>query len=111
MNYANLFDLSGKRALVIGAGSGIRAAAAQGLGAFGAEVVCADLDEEKAQGTVATVRNSGGAAQAFPVNLAEQKSVQDLFAQCDTLDVLVCTPSVMFGRGCSSTLSPTSIRW
>ena len=94
MNYADLFDLSGKRALVIGAGSGIGAAAAQGLGAFGAEIICADLDEEKAQGTVATIRDSGGTAKAFSVNLTEQGSVQDLFARFDTLDVLVCTPSV-----------------
>ncbi len=94
MNYADLFDLSGKRALVIGAGSGIGEAAAQGLGAFGAEVICADLDEEKAQGTATTIREAGGTAKAFSVNLTEQGSVQDLFARFGTLDVLVCTPSV-----------------
>ena len=92
MSYADLFDLSGKRALVIG--SGIGEAAAQGLGAFGAEVVCADLDEAKAADTAAAIREAGGAAQAFPVNLTERRSVQDLFAQFGTLDVLVCTPSV-----------------
>ena len=94
MNYADLFDLRGKRALVIGAGSGIGAAAAQGLGAFGAEVACADLDEEKAQGTAEAIREADGVAEAFSVNLTEQRSVRDLFAQFDTLDVLVCTPSV-----------------
>ena len=92
--YADLFSLAGKRALVIGAGSGIGEAAAQGLGAFGAEVVCADLDEEKAAGTAEKIRGSGGAAEAFSVDLTEHRSVQDLFSQLESLDVLVCTPSV-----------------
>ena len=94
MNYANLFDLGGKQALVIGAGSGIGEAVAQGLGAFGAEVICADLDEEKAAGTAEGVREAGGGARASGVNLTEHKSVQNLFAGLDTLDILVCTPSV-----------------
>ena len=59
-SYADLFSLGGKQALVIGAGSGIGEAVAQGLGAFGAEVVCADLDEEKAAGTAAGIREAGG---------------------------------------------------
>ena len=92
--YADLFSLAGKRALVIGAGSGIGEAAAQGLGAFGAEVVCADLDEEKAAGTAENIRASGGVAEAFSVNLTKHKSVQDLFSRLESLDILVCTPSV-----------------
>ncbi len=94
MNYADLFDLSGKRALVIGAGSGIGAAAAQGLGAFGAEIICADLDEEKARSTAEKIHDAGGEAKAFSVNLTEQSSVRDLFTEFNTLDVLICTPSV-----------------
>ena len=94
VNYADLFNLRGKRALVIGAGSGIGEAAAQGLSAFGAEVACADLDEDKAAGTVEAIREAGGAAEAFSVNLTEHKSVRDLFAELDAVDVLVCTPSV-----------------
>ena len=38
-----MFSLFGRRALVVGAGSGIGAEAARGLAAFGAEVVCADV--------------------------------------------------------------------
>ncbi|RIK30822.1 MAG: 3-oxoacyl-ACP reductase, partial [Chloroflexi bacterium] len=43
-SWHTLFDLSGHHALVVGAGSGIGQAAAQGLAAFGAQVTCADLD-------------------------------------------------------------------
>ena len=39
----DLFDLTGKAAVVVGAGSGIGRAAALALAAFGARVLCADL--------------------------------------------------------------------
>jgi NAD(P)-dependent dehydrogenase (short-subunit alcohol dehydrogenase family) len=44
--FARLFDLSGRRTLAIGAGSGIGAASATGLAAFRAEVWCADINGE-----------------------------------------------------------------
>src|ERR671921_475703 len=45
-DYRSMFDLSGKTALVVGAGSGIGEAKAQGVAAFGARVLCADGDRE-----------------------------------------------------------------
>ena len=46
----DMFRLDGRRALVVGAGSGIGAAVAAGLAAFGATVVCADADVDAADG-------------------------------------------------------------
>ena len=43
-DYSKMFDLSGRRALVIGGASGIGQASALGLAAHGAEVVVADVD-------------------------------------------------------------------
>ena len=70
-DYRSMFDLSGTTALVVGAGSGIGAARAEGLAAFGARVFCADLDAESA---ASTVREVAGRVEA--------------------LDVLVSTPSI-----------------
>jgi len=91
MTYEKLFDLSGKRALVIGAGSGIGAAAAEGLAAFGASVLCADLDVEAAMRTQTTV---GERAEVARIDITNQNSVDEVVGVMERIDVLVCTPSV-----------------
>ena len=57
-----MFDLTGRTALVVGAGSGMREAGAQGLAAFGAQVFCADLNQEAAQSTAEQIRSHKGRA-------------------------------------------------
>ena len=44
LDYRSMFDLTGKKALVVGAGSGMGEAGAHGLAAFGARVFCADVN-------------------------------------------------------------------
>ena len=48
---SGLFRLDGRRAVVVGAGSGIGQAIALGLAAHGADVTCADRDLAGAQAT------------------------------------------------------------
>lgn len=91
MDYKNLFDLTGKHALVIGAASGIGKEAALGLAAFGATVACADVRLEPLQ---PLVKEIGSNASAHSVDLVNQQSVNDLISGLAKLDVLVCTPSV-----------------
>lgn len=55
-DYAGLFSLHGRRACVIGAGSGIGREIAQGLAAWGADVVCADRDLDAARETSSLCR-------------------------------------------------------
>ncbi len=94
MNYKNLFDLSGKTALVVGAASGIGRASALGLADFGAHVIAADLNLEGVQATSAEILTRGGTAEAKGVNLGDGDSINALFAEIPHLDVLVCTPAV-----------------
>jgi NAD(P)-dependent dehydrogenase (short-subunit alcohol dehydrogenase family) len=96
MDYKNLFDLTGKHALVIGAASGIGKEAALGLAAFGATVACADVRLEPLQSLLKDLNNKNGGrgATAHSVDLTQQQSVTDLVSSLPKLDILVCTPSV-----------------
>jgi len=89
--YQDLFRLDGKRALVVGAGSGIGAAAAAGLAAFGAEVVCADASEAAAAATAAAI---GGRAIVQRLDLLDATSIAAAAGALGAPDVLVTTPSV-----------------
>ena len=75
-DYRSMFDLSGKSALVIGAGSGIGAASAKGLAAFGARVFCADLDAASAGETVREIEAQGGKGEALELDMRNTGSVR-----------------------------------
>ena len=89
-DYANLFRLDGRRALVVGAGSGIGAASAAGLAAFGALVICADIRTEAAEATAAGLPG----ATALRVDIGDPASIQAAATQVGAPDILVTTPSV-----------------
>ena len=93
-DYRSMFDLSGKTVLVVGAGSGIGEACAQGLAAFGARVFCADLDAGAAQATTQEIRSQGGEAEALELDMRDTESVRAAAGQIGTPDVLVITPSI-----------------
>ncbi|MEV1176046.1 SDR family NAD(P)-dependent oxidoreductase [Nonomuraea sp. NPDC049784] len=85
MGYDALFRLDGRRAVVIGAGSGIGREAALALAAHGASVVCADRDLDSAEKTAAAC---GGAARLLDVlDAAEVRRA----AEEEPADVLVFT--------------------
>ena len=93
-DYRSMFDLTSKSALVVGAGSGIGEASAQGLAAFGASVVCADMDAQAAQNTAREISSGGGAAEALELDMTDPGSVDAAVGRVGTPDVLVSTPSV-----------------
>lgn len=89
--YRDLFDLSGLNALVIGAGSGIGKAGAEALAAFGADVLCADLDAKAAEATAAGIVAAGGSATASAVDIGDPASIEAVVAEPD---VVVTTPAI-----------------
>ena len=93
-NYRDLFDLTGRQALVIGAGSGIGRATAQGLADFGAHVTCADMNLEAAESVASELTGRGSTATAAQANIGSEDDVKRLIDGFDKLDVLVCTPSI-----------------
>ena len=93
-DYRALFDLTGKTAVVIGAGSGIGRSGAEAMAAFGADVVCADLVAEAADDVAAGIVDAGGSARAATVDLGDADSVERLYDGTESLDILVTTPAI-----------------
>ena len=88
----DIFDLSGRTAVVTGAASGIGEATAEVLAAVGAQVVAADLDLAGAEDTVARITADGGTAVAHEVDITDKDAVDALVdravATYDGLDVM-----------------------
>ncbi len=78
-------DLSGRRALVTGAASGIGFAVASCLARSGADVLMVDLPGERLQEQAATVPG----ASARPVDLSVRSHLHRLAAEASKVDVLV----------------------
>jgi len=93
-DYSSMFDLTDRTALVVGAGSGIGEASAHGLAAFGARVVCADMDAEAAENTTGEIRSEEGEAEALQLDMTDPESVRSAVESVGVPDVLVSTPSV-----------------
>lgn len=86
-DYTRLFRLDGRRAVVVGAGSGIGRESALALAAHGAEVVCADRDLDAAQATVAL----GAGLTAYQLDVLDSGAVAAAAEELGDVDVLVFT--------------------
>jgi NAD(P)-dependent dehydrogenase (short-subunit alcohol dehydrogenase family) len=93
-DYRKLFDLTGKQALVVGAGSGIGEAAAHGLAAHGAHVLCGDLNMDAARKVADEIKATGGQAEALAFDMRDREGVINAIASLPDLDVLVSTPAI-----------------
>ncbi|MER5179130.1 SDR family oxidoreductase [Streptomyces sp. NPDC002896] len=101
----NLFDLTGRRALVTGAAKGgLGAYAALALARQGAEVVVADLPSRGADldATVGTLLAAGAKARALRVDVTREDQVETLVAHAadpdGRLDILVNAAGVMLRK-------------
>ena len=89
----NLFDLTGKVAIVTGGNSGIGLGMANGLAKAGATVVIAARNLERSTEVVAQLQESGAKALALPCDVTDVESINNMVAetlkQCGSINILV----------------------
>ena len=74
----DLFDLSGRVAVLTGVGSGIGKATAKMLSSAGATIVGGDIDEDGAQSTADEIKGEGGTAAVRRVDVTKRAEVDGL---------------------------------
>lgn len=97
-----ILDLSGKVALVTGAGRGIGRGIALRLASHGADIAVNDLDPTTAQRTVKEVRELGREAIAVPADVSDGVQVKQMVDQAaarfEHLDILVNNAGISLYR-------------
>jgi NAD(P)-dependent dehydrogenase (short-subunit alcohol dehydrogenase family) len=98
MPVQNIFDLTGKIAAVIGAGSGIGEAVALGAARAGAQVICLDVNEAAAEAVAERAEMEGGRSEPGLLDIREPMAMTRTFEairkQHGGLDIVVSTPSI-----------------
>lgn len=89
----NLFDLTGKTALITGGVHGLGMAMAKGLGHAGAKIVVNDLSQEALDKAVAEYKSVGIEAYGYVFNVTDEKAVIASITQIETevgpIDILI----------------------
>lgn len=98
----DIFDLSGRIALVTGARRGIGFAIAEGLASAGAVSVIADIEPETGEEAAGLIRSKGLAAKSIPVDVTRRDSVEELvsrtIAEFGHIDILFNCAGIILRR-------------
>ena len=98
----NLFDLSGRIAIVTGGNQGIGFGIAQGLAAAGATVVIANRRAAEGQKAAESLQKAGFNAVAIPTDVSQKSSiatmVDKVMKQFGKIDILVNNAAVMIRK-------------
>jgi NAD(P)-dependent dehydrogenase (short-subunit alcohol dehydrogenase family) len=93
-----LFDLTGRTALITGAASGFGEAIALGFAEFGCDIVAADIDLDNAKCTASKVESKGRQALALRMDVGKPEEVREGFRKAaerfNGLDILVNSAGV-----------------
>ena len=94
----NIFDLTGKVAVVIGGASGIGEAVTLGAAQLGATVVCLDIRKVEAARVARRALDEGCSCAAGELDIRDSAAVEASFGaiakQYGRFDIVICTPSI-----------------
>ncbi|UCH24291.1 MAG: glucose 1-dehydrogenase [Trueperaceae bacterium] len=94
----NAFDLSGRVALITGAGRGIGREIALTMARAGADIIVAELDSETGPAMAEELRSICGRTLHIPVDVKDPGSVEAMAArayeQFEHIDILVCNAGI-----------------
>lgn len=94
----DLFDLTGKVAVITGSTKGIGKAIAEALAAFGAKVVVSSRKQDACEKVAGEIQAAGGQALALACNISQKEQIEALLAgtrdRWGRIDVLVCNAAV-----------------
>jgi len=98
----NLFDLTGKTALVTGSSRGLGNAIAAGLGAAGARLILNGVDVSRLTEAVSELRAKGVDTSGAAFDISDELAVQSAFERFDadgiTIDILVNNAGIQYRK-------------
>lgn len=94
----NLFDLTGKVAIITGAAKGIGRVLAKGLAQAGAKVVIADINQTGGEETAQLIKELGGESIAIHTDVCNRQDCLNLIEQTVSyygqLDIMICNAGI-----------------